>query len=72
MDLFRNPVWDVFREGAVRKGAEMRSQGFFNPAMLGMAELEYGGIRERLKRLETKFVILDGERAGTGAVPQRG
>ncbi len=35
MDLFRNPVWDVFRDGAVRKGAEMRSQGFFNPAMLG-------------------------------------
>jgi fructose 1,6-bisphosphate aldolase/phosphatase len=72
IDLFRNPVWDVFRESAVRKGAEMRSQGFFNPAMLGMAELEYGGIMERLKRLETKFVILDGERAGTGAVPQRG
>ena len=72
MDLFRNPVWDVFRDGAVRKGAEMRSQGFFNPAMLGMAELEYGGIMERLKRLETKFVILDGERAGTRAVPQRG
>jgi fructose 1,6-bisphosphate aldolase/phosphatase len=63
VDLFRNPVWDVFRETAARKGAEMRAQGFFNPAMLGMEELEYGGIMERLKALEKRFVVLDG--AGT-------
>ncbi len=69
MDLFRNPVWQVFREQAVRKGAEMRAQGFFNPAMLGMEELEYGGIMERLKHLDTRFVV-DGERASTGVVPR--
>ncbi|HYM91980.1 MAG TPA: fructose 1,6-bisphosphatase, partial [bacterium] len=52
IDFFKNPVWEVFREDAVRKGAEMRAQGFFNPAMLGMEELEYGGIMERLKALD--------------------
>jgi fructose 1,6-bisphosphate aldolase/phosphatase len=72
MDLFQNPVWEVFREQAVHKGAEMRAQGFFNPAMLGMEELEYGGIMERLKALDQRFV-LDGDRtrvrarAGTAA-----
>src|SRR5207237_2256092 len=66
MDLFKNPVWEVFREDAVRKGAEMRGQGFFNPAMLGMEELEYGGIMERLKALDERFV-LDGRRNGERA-----
>ena len=66
MDLFKNPVWEVFREEAVRKGAEMRGQGFFNPAMLGMEELEYGGIMERLKALDERFV-LDGRRNGERA-----
>ena len=66
VDLFKNPVWEVFLEQAVRKGAEMRAQGFFNPAMLGMEELEYGGIMERLKALDRRFVLngaRDGERA---------
>ena len=70
IDLFANPVWKVFLEQAVRKGAEMRAQGFFNPAMLGMEELEYGGIVERLKALDAKFV-LDG-RHEARKVPQRG
>ncbi|HLW60952.1 MAG TPA: fructose 1,6-bisphosphatase [bacterium] len=63
IDLFKNPVWEVFLEQAVRKGAEIRSQGFFNPAMLGMEELEYGGIMERLKALDQRFV-LNGARDG--------
>ncbi len=71
MDLFANPVWKVFMEEAVRKGAEMRAQGFFNPAMLGMEELEYGGIMERLKKLDARFV-LDGHKADARKVPQRG
>lgn len=32
-------------------------QGFFGPAMLGMSELEYGGIVERLGRLEQEFTV---------------
>lgn len=71
IDLFKNPVWDVFRQKAVEKGAEMRAQGFFNPAMLGMSELEYGGIMERLKHLDARFVVLDGERAHPSVVPPR-
>jgi fructose 1,6-bisphosphate aldolase/phosphatase len=70
VDLFANPVWKVFMEKAVEKGAEMRAQGFFNPAMLGMEELEYGGIMERLKVLDTKFV-LNGQ-AEARKVTQRG
>jgi hypothetical protein len=60
----------VFLEQAVRKGAEIRSQGFFNPAMLGMEELEYGGIMERLKALDRRFVLNgtgNGSRARAGA-----
>jgi fructose 1,6-bisphosphate aldolase/phosphatase len=63
VDLFKNPVWEVFRTKAVEKGAEIRAQGFFNPAMLGMEELEYGGIMERLKNLDGRFVL-------DGHVPQ--
>jgi len=35
----------------------MRRQGFFGPAMLGMSELEYGGIVARLKKLEHEFKV---------------
>ena len=72
MDLFQNPVWEVFRNKAVRKGAEMRAQGFFNPAMLGMEELEYGGIVERLKALDQRFVLNgggNGDRARHAVAP---
>ncbi len=72
IDLFRNPVWEVFREQAVRKGAEMRAQGFFNPAMLGMEELEYGGIMERLKKLDARFVLDGKQEAEARKVPHRG
>jgi fructose 1,6-bisphosphate aldolase/phosphatase len=69
IDLFKNRVWEVFLEQAVRKGAEIRSQGFFNPAMLGMEELEYGGIMERLKALDRRFVL---NGAGNGKPAQAG
>lgn len=72
VDLFKNPVWDVFREQAVRKGAEMRAQGFFNPAMLGMEELEYGGIVERLKALDGRFVLNGAQEREAGKVARRG
>jgi fructose 1,6-bisphosphate aldolase/phosphatase len=67
VDLFQNPVWDVFRAEAVRKGAAMRAQGFFNPAMLGMEELEYGGIMERLRALDKRFVVHHGARGPAAA-----
>lgn len=57
VDLFDQPFWDVIREKASLKTLEMRSQGFYGPAMAGMDELEYTGVVEILKRLESKFTI---------------
>ncbi len=34
---------------------EIRSQGFSGPAMLPYSELEYGGVVEKLAKLEKKF-----------------
>ena len=57
IDLFDQPFWDFVRTNASKKSLEMRKQGFFNPAMAPMDELEYTGIMENLKRLDEKFVI---------------
>lgn len=55
IDLFDQPFWDVIREKASLKTLEMRAQGFYGPAMAGMDELEYTGVVENLKRLDSKF-----------------
>jgi len=55
VDLFDQPFWDEIRHRASVKAINIREQGFFGSAMLGMQELEYGGIVERLKTLETRF-----------------
>lgn len=39
--------------------------GFFDPAMLPMSELEYGGIVARLEKLESEFTVAK-VLAGTG------
>ena len=57
VDLFDQPFWDTIRDKASQKTMDMRAQGFFNPAMAGMDELEYTGVVENLKRLDTKFEI---------------
>lgn len=57
VDYFDQPFWDVVREKAAKKTLEMRSQGFYGPAMAGMDELEYTGVVENLKRLDEKFTI---------------
>jgi fructose 1,6-bisphosphate aldolase/phosphatase len=57
VDLFTDPFWDSVRGHVAGKAIEMRRQGFFGPAMLGMSELEYGGIVTRLERLENEFVV---------------
>ena len=57
VDLFDHPFWDRMREKAADKALAIREQGFFGAAMLGMDELEYTGIAERLKELEKKFKI---------------
>jgi fructose 1,6-bisphosphate aldolase/phosphatase len=57
VDAFDHPFWDWVRERVSQKAAELRRQGFSGPAMLGYQELEYGGITERMKRLEGRFSV---------------
>lgn len=56
-DAFDHPYWDWVRSNVSQKATEMRRQGFSGAAMLPYDELEYGGIVEKMKVLETKFKI---------------
>jgi len=49
-------LWDYVRQEVSKKGIEIRRQGFFGNAMLPMSELEYGGIADKLRGLEERFV----------------
>ena len=57
VDLFDHPFWDSIRVKATEKAIAIREQGFSGAAMLGMNELEYGGIKEKLEKLETRFRV---------------
>lgn len=63
VDLFDQPFWDVIRQKAANKTIDMRSQGFFNPAMGPQDEMEYTGVVKNLERLDKKFVKRLGETA---------
>lgn len=56
-DVFDTPFWDHVRDRVAAKAIEIRRQGFSGPAMLPIQELEYGGITEKLKILDRKFVV---------------
>ncbi|RMG60811.1 MAG: fructose 1,6-bisphosphatase [Deltaproteobacteria bacterium] len=60
-DVFDHPYWDYVRDRVSQKAEEIRRQGFFGPAMLPYSELEYGGIVEKMKKLDEKFFIREGE-----------
>lgn len=57
VDLFDHPFWDEVRSRAANKAMEIRRQGFSGPAMLSYNELEYGGIKKILERLDKRFEI---------------
>jgi fructose 1,6-bisphosphate aldolase/phosphatase len=57
VDLFADPMWNAVRARVTDKAIDMRRQGFFGPAMLDISELEYGGIVERLRRLDREFAM---------------
>jgi len=59
VDAFDHPFWDHIRDNISKKALEIRKQGFFGNAMLPYSELEYGGIVEKMKKLEGKFKIRD-------------
>lgn len=56
-DTFAHPFWNSVRDKIADKSIEMRRQGFIGAAMLPMAELEYTGIMEKLKALDTRFKV---------------
>ena len=57
VDAFAHPFWNTVRNTVSNKAMGMRRQGFFGAAMLPMAELEYTGIMEKLKALNTRFKL---------------
>ncbi len=56
-DAFDHPFWEYVRQEVSRKALDIRRQGFFGNAMLPFSELEYGGIVEKLSRLDSRFVV---------------
>jgi fructose 1,6-bisphosphate aldolase/phosphatase len=54
-DAFDHPYWNYIRDRVSAKAMDIRQQGFSGCAMLGYDELEYGGIVEKMGRLESKF-----------------
>ena len=57
-DAFDHPYWEYVRTKVSAKSEELRRQGFFGPAMLPYSELEYGGIVERMKKMDSLFRVL--------------
>lgn len=55
VDCFAHPYWDYVRRKVARKATDLREQGFSGAAMLPYSELEYGGIVDKMKKLEGKF-----------------
>ena len=56
-DAFDHPYWDWVRDKVARKATEIRQQGFSGAAMLPYSELEYGGIVEKMKKLDARFKV---------------
>jgi fructose 1,6-bisphosphate aldolase/phosphatase len=56
-DAFDHPFWDWSREQISQKALEIRRQGFSGPAMLPYDDLEYGGIVEKMGKLDKLFTV---------------
>ena len=56
-DAFDHPYWDWVRNKVAQKATDIRQQGFSGAAMLPYSELEYGGIVDKMKILDKKFVV---------------
>ncbi|MBW2063252.1 MAG: fructose 1,6-bisphosphatase [Deltaproteobacteria bacterium] len=57
VDAFDHPFWDHVRDDVSRRALDIRRQGFFGAAMLPYSELEYGGIVEKMAKLDKKFTV---------------
>jgi len=56
-DAFDHPYWDWVRNNVAQKATEIMRQGFSGPAMLPYDELEYGGIVEKMNKLDKRFNV---------------
>lgn len=56
-DAFDHPYWDSIRSKVSEKATAIREQGFSGAAMLPYSELEYGGIVEKMKKLDGNFTV---------------
>ncbi len=56
-DVFDHPFWEHVRSRISEKAVAIRRQGFSGAAMLPFSELEYGGVVEKLEKLEKKFKL---------------
>jgi len=54
---FDHPYWDLVRTQIAQKAQDIRRQGFFGPAMLGMGELGIYGCGANLENLEKRFIV---------------
>ncbi|MCI4445368.1 MAG: fructose 1,6-bisphosphatase [Candidatus Aminicenantes bacterium] len=59
VDVFDHPYWEAIRFQIAQKATEIRRQGFCGPSMLPYSELEYGGVVEKLRELEKRFILTD-------------
>ena len=55
VNAFDHPYWDWVHANIALKVYDIRAQGFSGPAMLPYADLEYGGITERMGKLAEQF-----------------
>ncbi|MDD5110319.1 MAG: fructose 1,6-bisphosphatase [Patescibacteria group bacterium] len=55
VDFFNNTAWDIVRHRAQEKGIALREQGWSGASMLPYTELEYGGFRDTVEGLLSRF-----------------
>ena len=56
-DAFDHPYWDWVRNKVSQKATDIRQQGFSGASMLHYSELEYGGIVDKMKKLDGAFKV---------------
>jgi fructose 1,6-bisphosphate aldolase/phosphatase len=56
-DAFDHPYWAWVRNKVSQKATDIRQQGFSGASMLPYSELEYGGIVDKMKRLDGEFEV---------------
>jgi len=56
-DAFDHPYWEWVRNKVSQKATDIRQQGFSGASMLPYSELEYGGIVDKMKKLDEEFKV---------------